>query len=173
VRACACACACVCVCVCLFVFVRVCVRVQACACASVCVHVPLCAHRCARSVCVPICVQRPSRLGHGGAAHADCRPKQRPAAAPVHGFLRVHVGAVREQRRRHRCVPSLSGLMERRPPAADRARPQTERACIRRPIYDYVDTSPHMCVCMKASIDRTRDRQRNRWIDVTIESIDR
>ena len=43
--------------------------------------------------------------------------------------LRVHVGAVREQRRRHVRVPLFSGPMERRPPAADRARAHTaERA---------------------------------------------
>ena len=37
----------------------------------------------------------------------------------------MHVGAVREQRRRHVRVPVGSGGMERRPPAAERARAHT------------------------------------------------
>jgi hypothetical protein len=46
------------------------------------------------------------------------------AAAPVI-VLRIHVGTVREQRRRRWLVPCYSGHMERRPPAVQRARPHT------------------------------------------------
>jgi hypothetical protein len=63
------------------------------------------------------------------------------SAAPAFG-RRVHVGAVREQRRHHRRVAFERGAMERRVPAVQRARAHTpqrapsapcewERACAR------------------------------------------
>jgi hypothetical protein len=71
---------------------------------------------------------RPGRQRRG-AAHADRCPKQRPAAAPVF-VLRVHVGAVPEQRRCNRRVPVVRGEMERRGPAK-RARVHTASASLR------------------------------------------
>ncbi len=47
------------------------------------------------------------------------------AHTPHAGGSRVHVGAVREQRRHNVRVPVESGVMERRPPAAERARAHT------------------------------------------------
>ncbi len=60
----------------------------------------------------------PVPAGHGR------RPQWRRAGAPAIG-LRVNVGAVRQQRRHRRRVPFASGPMERRLPAADRARAHT------------------------------------------------
>jgi hypothetical protein len=58
-----------------------------------------------------------------------CIRPSRSAAAPDLA-LGVHVGAVREQRRHHVGVPVDSGVKERRPPAADRARAHTAGAAV-------------------------------------------
>jgi hypothetical protein len=74
--------------------------------------------------------------------HAHIRVGASDGPAPIL-VLRIHVGPMREQRRRHVRVPFLSGDMERRQPAADRAHAHTasaspsaqpckwERACVR------------------------------------------
>ncbi len=97
-------------------------------------------------VCIYVCLDPglhcigPVPVGHGGTAHTNRCPKWRPAAAPVPAVkvaLRVHVSAMREQRRHHRRVPFASRTMERRSPAVQRARPHTAaraagacRACV-------------------------------------------
>jgi hypothetical protein len=60
--------------------------------------------------------------GKGLPTLADRRRKERRAAAPVI-VLRVHIGAVREQRCRRRSVAFVRGIMERRPPAVQTRSP--------------------------------------------------
>jgi hypothetical protein len=95
------------------------VRAQACACVTRAPRgpSPVRVHAC-------VCARKHPRI-------RVCIRSSRSAAAPVI-VLRVHVGAVCEQRRRHVRVPQVSGPMERRPPAADRAGACARaRACAR------------------------------------------
>ncbi len=112
--------------------------------------------------CVHACIARVSVCASRTALHRSRRGRPRPARrtptvaqssdrkhAP--GIrLHVNVGAVCEQCRHHRRVPGPSGIIQRRGPAADRARAHTACACINRQMYDYIRTSPKMCLCMKA-----------------------
>jgi hypothetical protein len=101
----------VCVCVHATVFLHVCV----CVLVSVWVHEIVCV-----SVeCRPyIRASIPSRSATAARRTQTVAPKKRPATAPDIA-LRVHVGAVHEQRLRHRHVLSVSGKIERREPAVE------------------------------------------------------
>jgi hypothetical protein len=99
----------------------------------------------------PHCVD-PVPTGHGRPAHADHRKKKRPAAAPVL-VIRVHVGAVREQRRHRRRVPGPSGKTERRLPAAERARARPAARAVGACQWECARACVNLraCVCLCAS----------------------
>ena len=64
----------------------------------------------------------------------------------------MHVGAVIEQRVRHRRVPVVSGLMERRDPAEETRSPlhsSASRRCVRRVnVCASLCFCVHVCVCV-------------------------
>ncbi len=149
------------ICICINKCLYICgwcasLRVRARVCAStrmgahVCAHaraharncIARCTHTCAQQASIHTCVREETNYRQH---------------APVTVLL-VHVGAVRQQRRHRRRVPVASGVMERREPAVARARAHTERAWIRRPMYDRINTAPLMCACRNAWIDERRDR---------------
>jgi hypothetical protein len=133
VSVCACVRECVSACVCaakvsVFACVLTVTRARACACVSLCEKHPLrwsrpgqprrrtptVAQNCDRQHAPEIVLRV-----HAGAMRKHAQNSDRQHAPEI--GLRVHVGAVREERRRRR-MPFLSSLMERRGPAAERAR---------------------------------------------------
>ena len=119
----------------------VCARVRSSDCGW-CARLRARAHACAHARAAPHAqTDAPTRAHKQASVHAGVREGSNDRRhAPVL-VLRVHVGAVREQRRRHVRVPAVSGVMERRPPAADRARAHTAARSRRR-------VRVRMCVCV-------------------------
>jgi hypothetical protein len=142
-RTCMCAskckiCVCVLVCVCLCVCARLCAK-SLCVCVCACLRASACLYECAR--------ERVRARARTHAHLCGCIRPSRSAAAPGIG-LRVHVGAVREQRRHHIRVPVGSGPMERRVPAAEtRSRTHRQRAPVGACKWERARVRSCACLC--------------------------
>jgi hypothetical protein len=160
------------------------VRVRVCV--SVCVHMHACMCLC---LCTQIYIALIPSQSATVAQHTPivAQNSDQWAAAPFVAELCVHVGAVREQRRRHRRVPFHCGKKERRDPATDRARPHTEAqavgACKWRGAYAVrvcLCACMGVCLCVglcaKSTQIRIATRSRSihvhthRWLDSWIDT---
>ncbi len=88
----------------------------------------------------------PVPAGHGARRPSPENSDRQHAPVLV---LRVHVGAVREQRRRHRRVPVDGGQVERRLPAADRELANTRQRLLSARVSGNVQlcASERACTC--------------------------
>jgi hypothetical protein len=142
-RTCMCASKCkICVCVLVCVRARLCAK-SLCMCVCACLRASACVYECARE-----------HVRARARTHAHlcvCIRPSRSAAAPEVA-LRVHVGAAREQRRHHRRVPVASGFMERRLPAAERARAHTAARAVGACKWVRVGVRVPACACGRVCV---------------------